>query len=257
MKVGLSTACFYPLETEKSLQKVGELGVNIAEIFTNSFSELQTPFRQTLKNISQYYGIRISAVHPFTSFAESCFLFSDYKRRFEDSLELYRKYSEFAADMGAKILILHGVYPNSRIPFSEFIERYSRLAAVCREFDVCIAQENVVRFSSESVEFLCQMRDKLKNDFHFVLDIKQAVRANIDPFDFVSALGANIVHLHLSDHNKECDCLPPGEGIFDFDKLKGCMEQYGYSGDAIIELYSNNFHSDHQLFSAISTIRKC
>ena len=33
MKLGASTACFYPLETEKALLKVTELGYKYAEVF--------------------------------------------------------------------------------------------------------------------------------------------------------------------------------------------------------------------------------
>ena len=43
IQIGASTACFYPLETERALKRVGELGFSTAEVFFNSFSELRGP----------------------------------------------------------------------------------------------------------------------------------------------------------------------------------------------------------------------
>lgn len=47
MKLGASTACFYPLETEKALEKVCKLGYKYAEVFMNAPCELEEPFFKT------------------------------------------------------------------------------------------------------------------------------------------------------------------------------------------------------------------
>ena len=47
MKFGASTACFYPLETEKALKKVCELGYKYAEVFMNAPSELEVALFKT------------------------------------------------------------------------------------------------------------------------------------------------------------------------------------------------------------------
>ena len=39
MIAGVSTASLYPMETEVALRKLGELGINNAEIFVNDISE--------------------------------------------------------------------------------------------------------------------------------------------------------------------------------------------------------------------------
>ncbi len=53
MKLGASTACFYPLETEKALLKVTELGYKYAEVFMNAPSELEEPFLKQLNTIAK------------------------------------------------------------------------------------------------------------------------------------------------------------------------------------------------------------
>lgn len=41
MDIGVSTACLYPLETEKALYELAERGVKNVEIFVNSIDELE------------------------------------------------------------------------------------------------------------------------------------------------------------------------------------------------------------------------
>ena len=41
MRIGMSSSCFYPQETEASLRRIGEAGAKTAEIFFNAPSELE------------------------------------------------------------------------------------------------------------------------------------------------------------------------------------------------------------------------
>ncbi len=90
MKTGLSTACFYPMQTEEALIKVGELGFASTEVFFNSTSELDISFLKKLKQTQDKYKIKMNSVHPMASFAESYMLFSTYTRRFIDTVEMYK-----------------------------------------------------------------------------------------------------------------------------------------------------------------------
>ena len=64
MEIGASTACFYPIETEKALKKVCDLGFKTTEVFVNSPCELEDNFVKELKllyidveeyNLFEYY----------------------------------------------------------------------------------------------------------------------------------------------------------------------------------------------------------
>ena len=81
MTIGASSACFYPDVTENSLERLGRLGIKTAELFLNSPSELKDEFVKTIIDIKNKYGINIVSLHPFQSFAESFYLFSNYERR--------------------------------------------------------------------------------------------------------------------------------------------------------------------------------
>lgn len=63
----MSSACFYPLETEKSLIRAAKTGAKTVEIFMNSDSEFEKPFLDLLCNIKNEYGLRIPSVHTMAS----------------------------------------------------------------------------------------------------------------------------------------------------------------------------------------------
>lgn len=71
---------------------------------------------------------------------------------------------------------------------------------------VTVCQENVNRFKSQHIAFCDRMRRALGDDFHMVLDIKQAVRAGEDPFAFLDTFQKEIVPCA---HQRSF----PGEGL--------------------------------------------
>ena len=249
MEIGASTSCFYPLLTEKSLDRVIELGFKTCEIFFNSSSELEEPFVSELKKRADSEGVRVVSVHPFSASIENLCIFGEYQRRYDDFLDLYKKHFHAAAMLGADIVVIHGMLAVQKrdIPEELYFDRFKSLIELGKTEGVRVCQENVVRFRSQSLDFLKRMRNKLGDDFNMVFDIKQAVRSGYDPFDVVEEMKDNIVHLHLSDNNEDNDCLPPGKGTFDFARLFDVMNGVGYDGDAVIEIYSKGLEVETEL----------
>ena len=101
MEIGASSACFYPLETEKSFQLLAERGFRNIEIFFNSPSETNASFIKELKTIKDSYGVNVTSVHPYESFGEGYNFFSRYYRRYEDACENYKRFFSAAAAPGA------------------------------------------------------------------------------------------------------------------------------------------------------------
>ena len=85
MRVGVSTASFYPLETEKALDELHKLGVKDIEIFLEAESETNPEFCKILKEKTIEYGMNVISIHAFCAAFEP-FLFSEYKRRRKISL---------------------------------------------------------------------------------------------------------------------------------------------------------------------------
>ena len=247
MSYGISTSCLYPMQTEEALELLGKSGVTTCEVFLNSISETTSEFAGILNRIKDNYGMKITAVHPFSSFSETFMLFGGYERRYLDALEFYKKCFEVTAMLGADISVIHGMRLNGTLPHEKYFERFSALVQEGKKSGVRVAQENVNGHFSENPAFLRNMKTALGEDFSLVFDVKQAVRSENDPISFAEEFKNDIIRIHISDNNSESDCLPPGKGYFEFRKLFEVMESANYKGDYIIELYRDGFGEFNEL----------
>ena len=247
MSYGISTSCLYPMQTEEALELLGKSGVTTCEVFLNSISETTSEFARILNRIKDNYGMKITAVHPFSSFSETFMLFGGYERRYLDALEFYKKCFEVTAMLGADISVIHGMRLNGTLPHEKYFERFSALVQEGKKSGVRVAQENVNGHFSENPAFLRKMKTALGEDFSLVFDVKQAVRSGNDPISFAEEFKYDIIRIHISDNNSESDCLPPGKGCFEFRKLFEVMESANYKGDYIIELYRDGFGEFNEL----------
>lgn len=255
MAFGISTSCLYPMITEDSLELLAKAGVKTCEVFMNSIGETSPEFAKQLNNIKNEYGIRIASLHPFSSFSETHMLFSEYKRRFYDGLEFYKKCSEVASLLGAGVLVIHGSRLPGKICRDEYFERFQLLIDEGKKYGITVCQENVHAHFSENPDFLKEMRKALGSDFKMVFDVKQAVRSGYAPLEFAEEFKNEITHVHISDHKQGFDCLPPSEGVFDFKKLFCIMDSVNYSGDYVIELYRHNYGKPEELIKALEYVQ--
>ena len=191
----------------------------------------------------------IVSVHPFSSFMESSCIFTDYQRRFDDFISIYDKTCHAAAVLGAEYVVIHGAvaHPKIPIPDERYFDRFNKLIEIGKREGVTVCQENVNRFKSESIDFCKKMRAALGDDFHMVFDIKQTVRAGQNTFEFLEEFKNQIVHMHISDNNAQRDCLPPGKGTFDYNKMKNILESANYQGVYMTEIYSLGFDVEKEL----------
>lgn len=247
MRLGISTASLYPMRTEEALALLGEAGVRVTEIFFNSQSELSPDFLARLLRIRDRYGMTVRAVHPFTSGFEPFLLFSEYVRRFEDSLALYRRYFETARALGAPFVILHGERAKPVLPDAAYFERFARLSELAADCGVRLLQENVHKFRAQSPDFIRAMRAALPRHAAFVLDLKQAVRAGHSPFELMDAMGGALCHVHLSDHADGQSCLLPGRGQFDFARFFAELSARRPDADGIVEVYRSAYSEPAEL----------
>ena len=132
MKIGISTACFYPLETEKALQKVVESGAESTEIFFNAECELEDSFINELVEIKKSSNTQIVSIHPTMTLAESFMLFSADERRTKQGLDQYRRYGEIAAKLGADYVIMHGGKDNGILNIEQYCERFMQISECVR-----------------------------------------------------------------------------------------------------------------------------
>lgn len=258
MKVGVSTACLYPMETKIAVTQLLENGIDLLEIFFNTISEIQNPYILDLDSMLKSFGAQVKSMHPFTSGYEPYLIFTDYVNRYKDSLEFYKNYFTCAQSLGAKILVIHGDRKTAETGISdeEYFEKFGELANVGRQYGVTVAQENVNVFRSQYPDFIRKMKDYLSSNASFVFDIKQAVRAGVDPYEMCEAMGDRLVHIHINDNNAGNDCLLPGAGDVDYQRLFEILKKNSYSGDFMLEVYRCNYNDMAQLVNSYEYVKK-
>lgn len=257
---GISTASLYPRLTEATIREFGERGVSVAEVFVNTFSETKPAYVRELRRIADAGGVEIVSLHPFSCAFEPFLLFTGYERRFQDALEFHKPYFEAMNLLGAGIYVFHGdkwrgPAGHSFTTDEEYCERFARLRDLGRSFGVTVAQENVERCRSRSLDFLRGMVHFLDGDVSFVFDNKQAVRSGVDYREYLEAVGRHVVHVHLSDNGPAGDCLPLGEGTLDVADLMGRLRAQGYRGAAVVELYGEQLPGVEPVYASLSRLR--
>lgn len=249
MIAGVSTACLYPQPLEESLYDLAVSGVSCVEIFVNTHSELKKSFSHNIAEMLKRFEMKCVSLHPFTCEMETMMFFSDYERRIDDILEYYKLYFDFMNTVGADIFVFHGGKIGSGKNRDFYCERYSRLWRLGQKFGIKTAIENVSRCQSSSSSFIREISNILGNEFAFVLDTKQAVRAGENPLNFLEVAGKNTVHVHISDSGEYGDCLPIGKGRFKFKNFFEKLNSLNPECSVILELYRSGFGNIGELIS--------
>ena len=247
MYVGASTANFYPMLTEESLDLLIKEGFENLEVFINTQSEASPEFAAELRKRADRAGARVRSLHSYLSGTEPYLLFSAYHRRFQDGLQLYREIFQAAKVMGAAFVILHGDRREGVLSVEESIARFETVYDLGQEYGVTLLQENVVHFRASDQEYIRAMKRQLGSKAHFVLDLKQSLRSGDSPMEMLRCMGRSVAHIHISDHDDSRDCLVPGQGKTDFRELIQELNRLEYDGGLILELYRNNFQTAQEL----------
>lgn len=256
MVCGVSTACLYPQNTVTALQQLQQAGIQTAELFLNTFSELEEGFISGLQQQLRRGDTRLLALHPFSSGMETFFFASAYEGRFLDGLELYKKYFDICARLQIPRLVFHGDYKQTPFPFEKHCEYIARLAQQAQRQGVQLCQENVVRCKCGYVPYVQKLRKYTDDTVYFALDLKQLRRAQEPLEDMLDAMQGKISYLHLSDFNDTQDCMLPGTGKFQFADFFSTLQKQRFNGDMVIELYRHNYQTVQQLAEAQKYIQR-
>lgn len=240
------------METERALECAAEAGIRDFEIHPSTFCEITDGYLKELRKMLRHYGAKVHALHPFYSMLESAMFFSDYhERRFADGAEIYKQFFHAAAKLEAPYLIFHGgaTVGKNRCAVSDdvYIERYHWLSECAKSFGVTLLHENVYTHKAQSIEFCRKMIDYLGEQALFTFDNKQARRAGYDSVRFAEALAGHIRHIHISDCDREHDCLLPGRGGEDFLAIRDAMGETDREACWTVEVYQEAFRRPEEL----------
>lgn len=242
MRVGISSACFYPnVNTEDSLDIIKAAGFDICEIFLEADCEFEEDYLVEMKANADSLGIDIYSVHPFSVGFEP-FLFDRYKRRRMDMEKKFRRVCRAAQILGAKCYVFHGLRKMNPFPnIKETAEGMDGLCRIASEYGIKLAWENVAWCMSASPEFMNMVKQEMEEEIYFTLDIKQAIRAGREPQEYLDVYGENIINFHINDASSKSSCLLPGRGEVDLKSIINKVQSINRDAPYLIEVYDENF----------------
>lgn len=246
MDIGMSLACFYPLEPENAALEAAHLNVRVCEVFLNTISELEEAYLYSLREICDRHNIKVHSIHPFTSFLENYMFFAPYPRRIADSEQLYEKYADAAKILGASVINIHGDRGVGLNDLDHYVKCVAPLLRLQEKTGVIYALENVFYNSVNHPEFIARLRRKIP-EARFTLDIKQAFKGDQDAYAVAEAMGDAIVNFHVNDRDNDHICLLPGEGTVDYGRIQKILTAACYEGPALIEVYRHNFQNSVEI----------
>lgn len=242
-RTGLSTACFYPAYIEEAFDLVLQLNFDRCELFINTISETKIEFLKEFKQNGS--EMNFTAIHPYFSAYEHTLFFSGYRRRFEDSLDLYKIFFETAQFLGAKYVVLHGPNNKNDYDIHFYYDIYSEINETAKKYNVLLCQENV----GADIPFIAALSaeaEQCRGEIHYVFDLKHALIRGADPVGMIDAMAGNIKHIHLNDYFfdgtlSRKNCRLPFFGAYDYNLMFAKLLTYNYIGSFIIEVYRENY----------------
>jgi sugar phosphate isomerase/epimerase len=140
----------------------------------------------------------------------------------------------------------------------EHAARFQRLCALADELGVTIAIEPEPLLVVGSSEDAARMIEEVGSPRLAVnLDVGHAYLTDDDLVASIHALGSQIVHLHLEDiAGRVHRHLPFGEGEIDFVAVRQALEQTGYDGPYVVDLFGQDAPSDEVASRALADLRR-
>ena len=257
MQIGISTATLFGRQnTEGALKLFNTLGVNVCEVFLESFSEYNKKFGKILKKDKG--AVEVHSIHTLTTQFEPQ-LYSLNLRAQEDSFILLDKTMQCAKQIGAKYYTFHGGARFKKTPININFDRVGKITqdiiSVCAKYGVELAYENVHWCYYNYVGFFSELIKRVPN-LKATLDIKQARQSGVEYKDFINEMSDKIVTVHLSDVGEDGKMCLPGKGVTDFKDLFSRLKDVGFNGAMLIEAYQNDFTELEELLASLEFIKE-
>ena len=257
VKTGISTASFFDeLMLEDAPALLHAWGVRYAEYYLNSYCEYDPAFVEPLSRATRGAGIEVVSVHPMSLQYEPL-LFTPHPRQREDAMKAYETVLKAGELLGADHYVMHGPVVLNGVAKNLQLERlapiFDRLSDMAEEHGLHLTLENVSYSIMPTPEIGRRLHELCRRPLYHTLDIKQSIRAGVDPLAFVEALGEHILAVHACDCAHEDGrvryCLPP-RGGYDFKRLIEALERKGFAGAVLLEAYSDMYQDKNELKDA-------
>ncbi len=245
--------------TEDSFPIIRKLGIPLCETFLCSYSEYKKEFTDLLNE--RRGDTEVISVHTLTQQFEPD-LFNYTERARKDCEYVFDKVAHAAFELGAPYYTFHGPAKLRHVPYRLHYEslgrRVEELCGFLREHSLgttSLCYENVHWCYFSEPSYFTEIK-KYSPSVKACLDVKQALQSGFSPEEYIQTMDERLTNVHLCDYNGETTALP-GKGVFDFVKLFDTLLTSGYEGDAVMEVYSNDYTDYDELAEAYEYLLNC
>ena len=248
MRVGISTASLFMRKyNEEALPLFDGWNIPVAEVFLSSFCEYTPEFARMLQ--ARKGAVNVYSVHTINTQYEPQ-LYNASPRVRDDAFGILGQVMESAKLLGATAYTFHGIARLKRTyreDIPHVAEQTLAISQFCKKYGVRLCYENVEWAFYNRPGIFKELKAACP-DLGGVLDIKQARISGYDYREYLTEMGSDLSHVHVSDFCGR-GCLP-GKGEFDFDELFARLADVGFRGPVLIENYANEFDDIGELFDS-------
>lgn len=257
MNIGISTSSFFTkAPTETTFEIIKNFGCDICEVFLSSFSEYSGEIRD---RIVKNRCIKVHSIHALTNQYEPE-LFSKNQRAADDSERILRKVLETGKLLNASNYTFHGATRLKKIDYKFDYDRLgliiNHIVDICAEYGIDLCYETVHWAYFNAPDYFIEIKKRCPN-IKATLDIKQIMQADNDYRDYIKVIGERLKTVHVCDYDGDRNLFLPGRGTFDFTELFLRLNDNGFNGALIMEVYPQSYNSYEELKNAYEYLLEC
>ena len=251
MRAGVSTASlFLRRENHEALPVLNGLGVKTAEVFLTSFREYSKAYGEKLAKVKG--SVEINSVHDLNSQFEPQ-LFNRHAGAREDAYMILQNVLDAANELKAPYYTFHAITRAKRAArsgendnFPYLIKNFAEISAFCQKSGVTLCLENVEWATYNRPGVFSKLAEGVP-DLRGVLDIKQARISEYPYHLYLEEMGEKLAYAHISDIDETGKMRLPGMGIFNFEEMIKRLQDVGFNGALLIEVYENDYEKEEEL----------
>ncbi len=257
MEIGISTASLFKRQyNEDAIVTLNQLDAKVCEVFLGTYQEYTKEFCDLLKE--RVGSLKVHSIHTLNTHFEPQ-LFGANPRAVEDAYKIFGNCLSTAKTLGASYYTLHGIARfKKNVLYNEY-EKIGKMMYKAKDFansygiDLCL--ENVEWAYYNHVGFYKNISKYCEN-LSTCLDVKQARISGDSYKDYINEMGCSIKTVHLSDVDVDGKICLPGKGTFDFEDLFKRLKDVSFSGNMLIEVYTNDYGEIFELKDSLDYLRE-
>ena len=244
IRVGMSTTCVYPLESEQAFRLAKLAGFDGIEVMVTQ--EESTQQAEALLELSRRYALPILSVHA------PVLLLTHFVWGRDPRAKLART-AELAVAVGADTVVVH---PPFRWQAAYAVDFLTIVREISAQFDIDIAVENMFpwRAAGRNLKAYSPGWDPRLMDCDAVtLDFSHAALSGVDSLQFANDLGDRMRHVHLCDGSGAIgegqvfdEHLLPGHGREPVAEVLQSLAARGWDGSIVAEINTRKARTERE-----------